>query len=195
MLDAPTTLSREIAREPSLAIDPVEHRLRVRDDGFDLDDDERAGGRVEAEDVDGPALAPDGERRFDLHGPTRCSQAPNDGFHDRGVVLIEQAVERLAAPSEPEIHLGTECDRGTDDRTNRDAGQLAAVDQRDQRSREAGLVGDVLLALALANPKGPELATESELVHLRIIGDEPSPAVIRRRRRPRASFDSRRVLW
>ena len=52
----PASLSSDLPGEPSLAIERHEGRLDVRYHGFDLDDQQRAPGRVEGEDVDRAAL-------------------------------------------------------------------------------------------------------------------------------------------
>ncbi len=80
--DAPTTRSRltcrtvhapvahDLSSQSSLAVEAMDRRLRVGDDGLDLDDEQRfAGSRDERQDVDRAALAPDRERDLDLDDP------------------------------------------------------------------------------------------------------------------------------
>ena len=54
----------DVGRQPRLAIERPQHRLEVRHDGLDLDDEERSGRWVEGEDVDRAAFAADVERHL-----------------------------------------------------------------------------------------------------------------------------------
>jgi hypothetical protein len=57
----PTSFAGDLRSEASLAIEPVERRLRVRHERLDLDDEHDACKPMEGEDVDRPTFAPEGE--------------------------------------------------------------------------------------------------------------------------------------
>ena len=69
---------------------------RRRDDGLDLDDQERTRGWVEREDVDDPALAIDVERDLGRHLPAGSDQVADDRLDEPGMRLVAQSVEPFA---------------------------------------------------------------------------------------------------
>ena len=52
----PTVRPGELRRDARLAIDCTQHRLKVGDDRFDLDDQQRTGRLVDCKDVDRAAI-------------------------------------------------------------------------------------------------------------------------------------------
>lgn len=144
--DSPATICSHCGREPSLPIQAVQRRLRVRDDRLHLDDEDAFRHGVKREDVDRAALAPDREGRLDLDGPSMRCQPAHHGLDEPRVVLVEEPVELLASKPETEIDVGTEGRCSSNDRTDRHPRELPTIDRGDQRSRQAGPDRDVSLA-------------------------------------------------
>jgi hypothetical protein len=176
--DRPAALGGKLRRESSLSVEPEEHRLGIRHDGLDLDDEQDVAARMARKDVDRAAFPANRERRLHLDGPAPAAKPTNERFDDRRMVLVQQPIEHLAAPSKPKVELRSERRDCLRNGVNRHARQLAAIDLRDLRSREAGLVRDVLLALARPDAKRSVLAPEPNLIHERIMARAASLAVI-----------------
>ncbi len=167
---------RDFDRKPDLSIEPMERRLRIRDDRLHFDHQQRARARVKREDIDRATFSPDRERDFDLDRPSEASKTTDDQLHDRGVALVHEPVQLLSAPPQPDVEICSECCGSSDHGAHRDAIDPAAIDQRDLGSREARVNRDVGLATLEANPEGSELTAESKSIHSRMVTDVHSLA-------------------
>ena len=81
--------------------------------------------------------------------------------------LIEQAVEKLAVPSEADVKRRAECRCGLVEVPNGHAEDQPALDPRDLRPGHARFPPDIFLASLLADPEGAKLACDSHLIHRR----------------------------
>jgi hypothetical protein len=141
--NGPVPVLHDLTCEASLAIEPMQGRLRVSDDGFDLDDEQRAEYRMERQHVDRAPLTPDRELDLDLHRPAESRESPDQCVDQRRVRFVEQAIELLAAPSEAQVQVGAERTGRPNERANGHAVDLAPIDRSDQRPRQARVSGDV----------------------------------------------------
>ena len=73
---APASFGRNDRCEPRLAIERQDRRLKVRDDGLDLDDENHSRRRVKRQEIDRATLAADIERDFDRDVPAERSSRP-----------------------------------------------------------------------------------------------------------------------
>ena len=121
--DRPVAISHDVACESSLPIKPMKRRLRVGDDGFDLDDQQGAMRRVKREDVDRTALTPNRERDLDVRDPAAPSQSREEGVDQAGMSLVDEAVQLFATPPKANVSVIAQMTR------------LVTVDRRDQRPR------------------------------------------------------------
>src|SRR5437867_13178588 len=91
---------------------------------------------MEREHVDRSALAPDRERDLDLDRPIEFGQPPNDCLDDGGVSLIDEPIEPLPSPAQPEIDVRARL-RADRDRSPRSG---SATDRR-RRTRPTASCG------------------------------------------------------
>jgi hypothetical protein len=166
---APTATRNDLGSEARLAVQAMEHRLRIRNDRLDLDHQDGPGPRVHGQDVDGSPLTPGRERDLDLHGPAARAKTTDDGLDKGSVILIKQAIQLLAVISEAQVDVRSERRRCPDECTDGHAAELAPIDRADQRPRQTRRGCHVGLAAPKADPEGAELATEAERIHVRII--------------------------
>ena len=169
MANAPATDRDHLAGEARFAIQPMKRCLGVGDDRLDLHGQQRAERRMERHDVDRTTFTPDGERDLDIDDPAGASKQPYEAINEGGVGVIDQSIETLASPPEVEVDVRSERRSDVHERGDRHPVELAPIDGRDQRARDAGLRGDVLLAALLADPQGPEVPPESKSIHAAIV--------------------------
>src|SRR6185503_10722592 len=131
MSDVPPARFGELWRETCFAVEPMERGLAVGDNRLHLDAQKRAELRVKSEHVDRAALAPNIEGDFDFGDPAVSREQLDDRFDDRGMILIEEPVESLSAPSEPEVDVCPDRRRRPPERADRDAVELTTIDRRD----------------------------------------------------------------
>jgi hypothetical protein len=94
----PASVARYLEGQAGLPVE-CEHRgLQVGDHRLDLDDEDRAGLRMEGKDIDRSALASDVERDLDRDIPRQSAQCVRDDLDELGVVGVQQAVQRLSVP-------------------------------------------------------------------------------------------------
>ena len=121
---------------------------------------------IPAEDVDGATLAEVAEGDFDRRLPA----APVEGAEhlvDKGCVgSIEQAIQRLAMPSNAEVDVGAESRSCRDKRLDRDASKLPALDAPVLRPGHPGPRRDVGLAQAAMQAQRSERSTDPERLHV-----------------------------
>src|SRR3954452_18531119 len=104
----PAPLGGDPAGEPRLAVERDEHRLQIREDGLHLDDEERAALPVARKDIDRAALAVDRKRDLGQDVPSRALQDSDHALDGCGMAGVEQPVEVLALPREPDVEPCTE---------------------------------------------------------------------------------------
>jgi len=78
---------------------------------------------------------------------------------------VEQSLETLAVPPNANVEIGAEGGAGGLDVDERDAPELAPLDPRVLRPRQAGRIGGVRLAPAAADPEGAKGSTDSDAIH------------------------------
>jgi hypothetical protein len=130
-LHVPTSAATDLCGEPCLSIDPVEHRLDVRHGRLDLDDEQRPAPRVKGQDVDRPAFSADFEGHFRGDLPPCRFEKSEASFDKIGVRGVEQAIETLAVPQDPNINARAQSRRHADDRVERDPVDSSALEPPD----------------------------------------------------------------
>ena len=177
--DLPRPLAGNLARETCLAIQPVERRLCVRDDGLHLDDEERAERGMEGEHIDGPALAPDRKRDLDVDDPAEPRETGDHRINQCGVRLVQESIQLLAAPAQSQVDVGAQGLSRSDEGPDSDTLELPAVDGRNQRSRQTRITRDVRLTTLKSNPERAELPTEPKAIHPAIVRPSALRAITR----------------
>ena len=168
----PATVTANPRRQPELPIERRDHRLRVRNHGFDLDHEQGTSGLQPAEDVDGATLAEVAEGNFDRRLPAALVERAEHLVDKGRVGSIEQAIQRLAMPSNPDVEVSAERRSCRDERLDRDASKLSALDAPVLRPRHPGPRRDVGLAQAAMQAQRSERSTDPERLH------GPSMAVV-----------------
>jgi hypothetical protein len=147
----------------------VEQSLRVGHDRLHLDDQEAAGPLMQGEHIDRASFAPDREGNFDQSVPPEIGQSLHERFDGRCVVLVQQAVQMLAAVPDPDVDVCPERGCGADERSDRHAVELPAIDGGDEGSRQTSLPCHIRLPATQADPERSELAAEPKGIHARIL--------------------------
>jgi hypothetical protein len=81
----------------------VEHRLAVRHDRLDLDDEDRAGRAVATEHIDRSTLAADRERDLDENVPVEIGEERGNPLDQASMRRVEQPIEVLATPAQARV--------------------------------------------------------------------------------------------
>ena len=105
----PPTRPRDIGSKSCLAIDAAEGGLRVRDDRFDLGDQNDPRRPVISEHVDRATFPADRERHLDIGLPAVASKAPDELLDEAGVRLVEQSIQTFAIPPKTDLQGRVEC--------------------------------------------------------------------------------------
>ncbi len=96
----PTSVPRRDARyDPNFARHRHQHGLKIRQGSLDLDDQERTFFFVPRQDVDRTAIAELVEGELGRDEPAGRRQLERDGFDDRRVAAVEEAIHGAAPPS------------------------------------------------------------------------------------------------
>jgi hypothetical protein len=184
----PAAVLCDIVRDPHLAIDPVEHRLHIRDDRLDLDDKERSGRRMEGEDIDRAALSPDVERDLCRRDPICRSQEFEHPFDEVGVTRVEQPIESFALPQESNIDARSKRRCDTHEDVDGDPVGLPALDPPDSRTRDPGPSREVELSPVAPAAKRSDPKPEPDDVHRQSMATMGSPTLTTGFRRRAARF-------
>jgi hypothetical protein len=164
----PASLLGQLRRQAGLAVEPVEHRLRVRNNGLDLDHEQARRGRVPRQNVDRAALAQDRERHLDRDIPASFAEQYHRRVDESGVRLIEQPIEAFAAPAQLQIEARTQCTCDSAQDPERNDRNLAALDLRNHPSRYVGQTSEILLSEAASNAKRPKTSAENDIHRARV---------------------------
>ena len=153
----PSALRRDLQTQPRLPVEGKYRRLEIRDDRLDLDDEDDAGRWVEREHVDRAPLATDVERDLDCNQPFERSKGGGDDVDERGMVAIQQAVERLAIPRHDQVQPGTERLGDRLDGRERQLVRMTSFDARNERSGDLRRRREISLPPAAASSKRSRL--------------------------------------
>jgi len=173
----PASLAGDLRPQPDLAIEVPDHRLKVRDRGLDLDDEQRPRCSVERDDVDRTALAPYVERYLCPHLPARSAEPADRDFDQARMGRVEEPVERLALIGEPHRDGRTESCCDSLDGKDRDAIGRTSLDPLDRRPGGAAFPGEPLERPAAPSSQRTQSLPEPNGVHMRTIADGPSLAI------------------
>ena len=119
------------------------------------------------QDVDGPSLTTDLERRFGDRGPAVEGQKREHPLDDQGVVVVEQAIKLLAAPLNSHVEARAERLEDALERPDRRPMRRAALDPRDLGRRHPDPVAELLLRPAAPASKCADRQAESDGIHRR----------------------------
>ena len=169
-VNAGTLSAREAADAALAQIDRVEHRLEVGDDGLHLHDEQGPGRRVEREDIDRAAFSSNVERRLCGRDPAPTLEPFERELDEPSVPGIDQPIQSLAVPQEPDVNA---CVEGRRDRCKRRKGDpvgAAPFEAPDHGPRYTGRLGEANLAPAASSTKGSKPESESHDVHGNSVG-------------------------
>ena len=124
----PATATANPRRQPELPIERRDRGLRIRNHGLDLDHEQGTSGLHPSEDIDGATLAEVAEGDFDRRLPAALVERAEHLVDKGRVGSIEQAIQRLAVPSNADVDVGAEGRSCRDKRLDRDASKLPALD-------------------------------------------------------------------
>lgn len=80
---------------------------------------------------------------------------------------VEEAVESFAVPPDPDVEIRTECRADRLDMGETDTAQVAPLDPRTLRGRDARVSAKVRLAPSTADSQGAERSSDANAVHRR----------------------------
>ena len=92
-----------------------------------------------------------GWRQVDLAARSACSKQGDQPIHQRGVRLVEQAVQALAPPSNTDVEVGAKGGADALDSVDVSMPHVTALDLRDIRARASGPLRQVELTPAVPN--------------------------------------------
>jgi hypothetical protein len=163
--DPPAAFSRDLGRDTHLSIERAKHRLQVRHDRLDLDDEQRSARFVKGEDVDRPAVSAHIERDFGDCDPSRRLKQLQNALGQVSVGRIKQSIESFSVPQHPDAQGRPECRRDADERVHGDPIGLPVLDPTDDRSRYADGVCESLLRPSPSTAKCPHRQAEPDHIH------------------------------
>jgi hypothetical protein len=130
----PASLVRQVTAEATLSVEADERCLDVGNDRFDLDDDQTTRRRVEPKNVDRPTLTTDIERDLGDGLPPVAIEQRDRSLDKVGVASVEQSIEALSLPEEPDIETRPERGRDRFQRVDRNAIGSCSLDAVDDRT-------------------------------------------------------------
>jgi hypothetical protein len=136
-----------------------------------------------AEHVDRATLPEHVERDFERGPPTFARKESDDPLNNRGMRLVEEKIEALASPANPNVEIGAE--RRTDpfDSSHVRRSRFASPDLGHERSRNTSSIREIDLPPPESNPNDPDGPTESRWVeHQRMVVSADYRRLIERQR-------------
>ncbi len=142
----PAPLSSDDSGQSPFPIDGPHQLVDVDELRLQLDDEQDPARRMPGEDVDDPALAIDREGHLGFCDPAleRREHASHRFVH-RSVAGVEHPAEVAALPANDSVEPGVERIRHPSDLTQRDGGQVAALDPPDDPTRDPRASGEIVL--------------------------------------------------
>lgn len=132
--------------DPHLLREGHEHRLEVRQDRLDLDDEQHACSRMPRDDIDRPALAELVERQLGDRLPAKRTQLGESQLDQGRMTSIDQAIDHAALPAKFDALGDLERPADVAKASDGDANQLATFDERDGLLVDAGAARNVELS-------------------------------------------------
>src|SRR6266581_3134031 len=160
--------------EPDLLVELPSQLLDRHQLGLHLDDEHASGLRMTGQYVDGATLAIDRVAR--LHDDVPARESRGGHAHERGVSLVQESVERPAAPHHQTFVARPESPERTTNRVDRERCGVAALDERDRLLRKACECGDIGLTQTAAAARLSQRPPDLRVVHPRDDGGSRSPA-------------------
>lgn len=144
--------------------------------GLDLDDEDGIPATMERQDVDRASFAISGIARLRHDVPAQSREPGNHRSDDRGVPLVEQAIQRRPSPAQLNVNIRAD---GRRDPAECPHGHL--IDAAELRAGHAlladpGFGGDVDLAPVQLQADGTQRPTKSKIPHTPSIADGAYPA-------------------
>jgi hypothetical protein len=155
----------EAAREPQLDVVPAQGLLDRGEFCLHLDHEDDAGAAAGGKHVDGTTLTEVAECHLRRDLPAVPTKPVRNQADDDRMSLVEQAVERTAAPAHLEPKIGFKAGKDPPQGTDRDLVEMAPLDQRDSALGQAGGSAQVLLAKPAPTAERPERTPDAEIVH------------------------------
>lgn len=169
--------TRDRRGNPHLHVEPAEGLLDGGELRLHLDDQDNAGRLVPRKKVKRPPVAGLGERHLGTHPPARGGEHTRDVLDEFGMTLVDQPVERAAAPEEiqrrPLVYGAADPAHDGD----ADVVEAASLDVRDLLLPNAGVQRQIALTPPESPPESTDSETETPIVH----GDRMPRATYQRR--------------
>lgn len=151
--------------EATLSIEREQHRLEVGDHGLDLDHEQRSGRPVEREDVDRAPFAANVEGHLGRDLPVGGTQDLEYSVDEPGVSRIEESIQTLALPEQPNIYAGIEGDRDANEGMQRYAIGMPALDPPNDGTRHARPLRELVLGPASPVTERSKSEAEPDSIH------------------------------
>jgi hypothetical protein len=150
---------------PTLDVQATKELLHVDEDRLDLDDQEKAGWRVERQEIDPPALAIPIEAQFRSYQPSEAVQQLDQRLPTACMVGVEQPREIL--PSAPDVpgQRNAQSGRNAAHRPDAEARGMPALYLADRRSRHACTMSEIQLPPAPSMTQGSNGAPKRGIIH------------------------------
>jgi hypothetical protein len=157
---------RDLTGQSALTVECAQELADIDDLRLELDDEHSRGLLVPGEEVDDPPLAPFGERDLGTHHPTADAAEPGDhGFCERGVLLVQQAVEVGASGARQQLKPHIQGSRDPAQCPERDFVDRASLNPRYGAARHTGGRGKIRLAPTAADPSSSDHGAEPKRIH------------------------------
>jgi len=170
----PSMIAGDPGRKPPLPIDGPDQLVQIGDVGLQLDDEQHPPTCVIREHVDDASLTKDRERDLGPRHPARqAGESAAHGLVKTRMSVIEQTVEVACPPARDDIEPDVEGRGVTSRGIEAQRPEMASLDPRYGRLRDAGQPGDVGLAQATTDPDLAEGGAESLVVHGRTLTPGP----------------------
>lgn len=166
---APPRVAGKNSRQAHLLVELSQGRLDRCELRLDLHHKKGPCGLVECQDIDRSAFPEVRIGRLDTHHPARSLQPFDESSHERRMPLIDQPIERTAAPPSNELDPRIEAREHQAQCSDRHPVQLTAFDDGDQRLADAGGGCQVGLAPEASSAKSPDRAAELEITHAEMV--------------------------
>ncbi len=161
----PPETARYQRGEAHLAIEHHQGRLEIAKDRLHLDHEENVLAGMPGQYVDRAALTADLEAHFGFGDPSSTEQASDTVVDQRRVRAIEEPIDRLASPVDPDNHTRLERTPDALDHIEPELAGTTTLEERHCPPRDAGPRRQVDLAPLAPVMQDPDGSSEADGIH------------------------------
>ena len=161
----PEAISGDFDTKPNLGVVPPDGFLDRGQLGLHLDDQQCPCRRVIREDVDGAALAVDGEGDLELHEPRLGAKQVRNGPNQERMSLVQEPVDCSSPPAHGRVEARINHSEHRPNRADRQPVEMTSFDQRYGRLPNVGGDRDIHLAQPAPTSKGPKQPSGTNVIH------------------------------